>query len=61
MFPWQAWSDEPPYTMSFVTDTTTKEKFWNVLTDEDWYISLGRTRVVGEKMKTEGADTWNTT
>lgn len=28
--------------------------------DEDWYINLGRMHVDGEKMKTEGADTWNT-
>ena len=33
--------------MSFVTDITTKEKFWNVWMDEDWYINLARMHVVG--------------
>lgn len=43
--------------MSFVTDITTKEKFWNVWMDEDWYINLARMHVDGGKMKTEAADT----
>lgn len=42
--------------MSFVTDTTTKEKFWNAWTGAGWYINLGRTHADGEKTKT---DTWN--
>lgn len=46
--------------MPFVTDITTKEKFWNVWMDEDWYINLGRMHADGGKMKTEAADTLNT-
>lgn len=49
-----------PHAMFSITDTTTKEKFWNVWMDEDWYINLGRMHVDGEKMKTETANTLNT-
>lgn len=41
------------YVTFFVIDIIIKEKFWNVWTDEGWFINLGRMFVDGEKTKIE--------
>lgn len=59
LFPWHL-SLTAPYAISSVTGITTREKFWNVWMDEDWYINLGRMHVDGEKMKIEAVDALTT-